>query len=87
MITRMVNRLINLSPAMYVVENFNTLAEIKITVLAYISLVLSIINITTTGAVLVGSRLHSINNLKSIFRQYTDGTRSNITNDHIAYTA
>ena len=63
------NRLINLSSLIYLVENLKTLAEIKITTVEYRSLVLSNTNDINTG---VGSdeiNDHSIKILKLCFNE------------------
>ena len=67
------NRLINLSCAIYTVENLNTLAEIKITTLEYRSLVLSNTRDMTTGVENDEISVHSINILKLCFIQYMAG--------------
>ena len=82
-ITKTVKRLINLSSDIYIVENFSTFAEIKITVVEYTKLVLSIIRVITTGAGIIGRRLHSSSKLKSNFRQSIEGISMRITKVHM----
>jgi hypothetical protein len=70
---------------MYIVENLNTLAEIKITTVEYSSLVLSNTIVIKTG---VGSdeiKDHSINTLKLYFREYKAGNIITITVAHISH--
>lgn len=63
------------------VENLNTLAEIRITTVEYRSLVLSNTNDSITGVVNEEISCHSINTLKLFFMQYKAGiNKINIVN-------
>jgi len=70
---------------MYIVENLNTLAEIKITTVEYRSLVLSNTKENSTGVGSEEIKDHSINTLKLYFREYNAGNNITIITVHISH--
>lgn len=75
----------NLSSLIYIVENLNTLAEIKITTVEYKSLVLSNTKVSITGVGNDEINDHSIRILKLYFREYSAGNIIIIIVAHISH--